>query len=104
LNLVHKDLKPDNFLIVDDNPEGALLGLIDFAYCVNADEMTDDKRGTPIYAPPEKCGNEFIDPEKFDIFMLGCLFLTIIFRAPPFLYETEKKEWVTCFCLNDKLY
>ena len=80
-NLCHKDIKPDNLVLLDDNEEGALVGLIDFAYCVHAGTNTKDKRGTPIYAPPEafEDGYETVDPEKFDVFMLGCLFITILF-------------------------
>ena len=52
-NMAHKDIKADNVAFALPNDKGALLALFDFAYCKPLGEVTDDKRGTPFYAPPE---------------------------------------------------
>ena len=99
--LCHKDLKPDNVVLLDDNQDQALLGLIDFGYCVDNATVTADKRGTPCYAPPEasRGAAELIDPTKFDMFMLGTLLITILFRASPFVKDDDR-----CKCSNDDWY
>jgi serine/threonine protein kinase len=101
-NLCHKDIKADNIVMLGDNNQGCLLGLIDFANCVEADLTTTDKSGTPFYNPPEAFVDtvESFDPKKFDIFMLGCLFITIIFQSFPFVnqHNVEPK------CINDYAY
>ena len=51
--MAHKDIKADNVAFALPNDKGALLALFDFAYCKPLGEVTDDKRGTPFYAPPE---------------------------------------------------
>lgn len=89
--LCHKDLKPDNIVLLDDNQEHALLGLIDFGFCIDNATFTIDKRGTPCYAPPEafKGKAELIDPTKFDVFMLGTLMITVLFRDTPFSFVNK---------------
>ncbi|TNV72619.1 hypothetical protein FGO68_gene9655 [Halteria grandinella] len=104
--LCHKDLKVDNLVLLQDNELQALLGLIDFGYCINNAEPTSDKRGTPVYAPPEKFQDEMktVDPTKFDIFMLGALLITIIFRDTPFSLVNKQGKTVRCECINDPWY
>ncbi|TNV77966.1 hypothetical protein FGO68_gene7428 [Halteria grandinella] len=100
--LCHKDLKPDNLVLLQDNEHQALLGLIDFGYCINNAGLTSDKRGTAVYAPPEKFQVEMrtVDPTKFDIFMLGALLITILFRDTPFSLANGNR----CECINDPSY
>ncbi len=107
--LCFKDLKADNVCVLSDNSSNALLGLIDYGYCVPSIEVTRDKRGTPCYAPPEAFNSslETVDPTKFDIFMLGCLFTTIIFKDTPFVYEwreNRKNRKRADPCVNDRYY
>jgi serine/threonine protein kinase len=104
--LCHKDLKPDNFVVLEGNQDQALLGLIDFGYCVNNATVTADKRGTPCYAPPEafEGEDELVDPTKFDVFMLGTLMITILFRDTPFSYVNDKRKTIRCVCSNDPWY
>ena len=98
--LRHLDLKAENLVILDDNIEGALLGLIDFGYCSDASPQAD-RRGTIFYAPPERFTSEGdVDPTKIDIFMLGALLITIIFRDTPFTNSDGER----CECINDPWY
>jgi len=91
--LCHKDIKPDNLVILGQNPEGALLGLIDYGFATKNDSASTDKKTTPIYGPPEANPPEAIDPsgtidtEKFDVFCLGTLWITILFGDVPFRDE-----------------
>ena len=82
----HLDLKADN-MVLFHRRTGALLSLIDFGYCSDASPQ-DDRRGTAVYAPPERfTAWGTFDPTRFDIFMLGSLLITIIFRDTPFSYK-----------------
>jgi hypothetical protein len=93
-------------VLLDDNEHQALLGLIDFGYCVNSGIATADKRGTDVYAPPEKFQRDVktVDPTKFDVFMLGALLITIIFRDTPFSKVNDEGETERCECINDPHY
>jgi serine/threonine protein kinase len=98
--LHHKDLKTENLVILDTNSEGALVGIIDYGFAIKNNPSSSDKRTTEFYAPPEafKAGN--IDTEKFDVFCLGSLLLTIIFRDSPF----HNKRYARDTCENDPWY
>jgi len=96
--LCQKDIKTENFVILDQNPEGALVGLIDYGFAIMNNAASTDKRTTKYYAPPEAFGTGTIDTEKFDVFCLGALLISIIFRKIPFY----NNGWSTC--KNDEWY
>lgn len=59
LGIVHNDIKPDNLILANDN-----VYFIDFEFCKvsypfsNTKGMKTLNRHTPLYAPPEKLGND----------------------------------------------
>ena len=100
--LSHKDIKGDNFVFLDgQSVDGELLGLIDYGYCINASASSSNKSGTAQYSPPEAFweGEGTINTEKFDVFSLGVLFITLIFQDWAFY-----KEGAGYKCINDDAY
>ena len=86
--VVHRDVKPDNILVVDA-PGGRSVKLVDFGIARHVDEteslaMTREGAlvGTPLYMSPEQCRGEAVDP-RTDVYALGTtLFELIVGRAP----------------------
>jgi serine/threonine protein kinase len=76
-NLSHKDIKLENFVMLENSDH--LVGLIDFGTAVQADKLTMDRQGTKFYAPPEAFRRCLISPTDFDVFMLGTLFVCLLF-------------------------
>jgi hypothetical protein len=91
-------------VILDPNPEGALVGVLDYGYCITSSASSSDKRGTKCYAPPEAFLPGNVDTEKFDVFMLGALLITIIFQDTPFWYIDSEGKLTRCNCINDPRY
>ncbi len=97
-NVLHRDLKPDNIMLVPD-PESDIPGrerikLLDFGIAKvlpNADgdespkTATDVVMGTPRYMAPEQCrgGGSVIDG-KADVYSLGVLLYELLAGQPPF--------------------
>jgi serine/threonine protein kinase len=76
-NIIHRDIKPDNILILD---KGSLqVCITDLGLACRADDQNEiyKKCGTPGYVAPEIFENEkFTD--KSDIFSLGSLLFNIV--------------------------
>ena len=82
---VHRDIKPDNFLVNDDGE----VKLIDFGLARRARHglvkflMPKSKRqGTPSYMSPEQIRCTPLD-ERADVYSFGCMLHELIGGAPP---------------------
>ena len=54
--ICHRDVKPENFFLMDDNTEQLDIVLADFGHAIRFQEgvpMTDYSIGTPVYKAPE---------------------------------------------------
>ncbi|XP_057370805.1 probable serine/threonine-protein kinase dyrk2 [Daphnia carinata] len=91
-NVIHTDLKPANFLLVNGG-----LKLIDFgiATSIQADMtsiMKDSQCGTYNYMAPEAiksaspagANHEYKISRKTDVWSLGCMLYSLIYKNPPF--------------------
>jgi serine/threonine protein kinase len=91
--LVHRDVKPGNFLLVLDERRGDHVYLTDFGIAKRGSAPTGLTRtgmfiGTAEYAAPEQIRNEQVD-ERADIYALGCVFYQCLTGIVPFDRPTE---------------
>ena len=94
--VVHRDLKPDNVMIVgqeQQTEDGVKIKIIDFglARALDGSERsvvhTQSLSGSPIYMSPEQCRQERGD-ERSDIYSLGVIMYEFICGATPFNGDT----------------
>ena len=90
-NLIHRDIKPDNIMIMKDGT--AKLADLGLARLTKGDPGAQEQRifGTPYYASPEQCqGVEELDP-KTDMYSFGCTLFHMLSARVPFDDETPEE-------------
>lgn len=86
-NVVHRDVKPSNILLVDRDPARAKL--IDFGIARQLDHeqrltTTGQLIGTPGYMAPEQALGRTTVDGRADLFGLGCVLYEMLYGKPPF--------------------
>lgn len=85
MNLIHRDIKPDNILVTKKGMvKVADLGL---AKAVDEDQsMTQSGTGlgTPLYMPPEQARNAKYVDQRSDIYALGATIYRLLTGVPPY--------------------
>ena len=90
--LVHRDLKPDNILVVapDDDSEFESVRVVDFGFAKLVTEAgsaaTGTVVGTPFYMSPEQCLGQPLDARS-DVYSLGAMFYEMLSGRRPFTSE-----------------
>ena len=88
VGLLHRDVKPSNIL-VDDND---FAYLIDFGIARAADETRLTKSGSTIgtfqYIAPERLGTRAEEDARADIYSLACVLYQCLTGSPPFADDT----------------
>ena len=94
--VTHRDLKPDNIMLVPDAvaPTGERAKLLDFGIArldedlQNRDSLTRSHiMGTPTYMSPEQCRGSGSVGSKSDVYSLGVVFYQLLAGRPPFVAQ-----------------
>lgn len=91
---VHRDLKPGNIMIAQDESGQPLVKILDFGLAKLVEETdttrltkTGDVLGTPAYMSPEQCKGQGLD-HRSDLYSLGCVIYELVTGHPPFQADT----------------
>jgi len=91
-NLIHRDVKLNNYLVVNAQPY-PIIKLTDFCFVTSLDDNLNQMMGTPLYLPLEvMMGGKITD--RRDIYSIGiCLYYLITKKFP---FSTSKNLFFEC--------
>jgi eukaryotic-like serine/threonine-protein kinase len=95
--IVHRDVKPENFMLVKNAEGKLLLKILDFGVSRLLDEEVKIRMqvkthtaaliGTPHFMSPEQCATSSVD-QRSDIYSLGCVMYYALAGTAPFIGES----------------
>ncbi len=89
IGVVHRDVKPENLMVIEGKDGSPLLKILDFGVAkVVGRELEKLTRtgtivGTPAYMSPEQARGEAVDARS-DVYSLGCVIYELFTGEPPF--------------------
>jgi len=106
VGLVHRDIKPQNLMIVDGGPLGPIVKIVDFGLAKTTEG--DDKPithhagmlGTPSYMAPEQVGGNATIDARADVYGAAATFLAL--ATGKTLYDERGKESVVAAMLEGR--
>jgi serine/threonine protein kinase len=96
--VVHRDIKPGNVLLSEDESGQLLVKLADFGLAKVMEEVfggesltqTNAMIGTVQYMSPEQCLGKPAD-SRSDIYSFGCTFFEMVFGLPPYISQSPSE-------------
>ncbi|MBK9144798.1 MAG: protein kinase [Candidatus Melainabacteria bacterium] len=87
-DVLHRDVKPSNVMLVDEEDGSRSIRLVDFGLAkvtTHDDKLTGTGvgLGSPAYCSPEQGDGKAVD-ERSDIYSFGCLLFYLLTGHPPF--------------------
>lgn len=87
MNVIHRDLKPDNIMITKEGSDNHFVKVLDFGLAAMTDgnliTMSGQALGTPWYMSPEQATASVVTATT-DIYSLGCVLYELASSKPPF--------------------
>ncbi len=83
--IVHRDIKPDNIILVSEGGREDIAKIVDFgiATMLTAGNSSAPAAGTPQYMAPEQILGSAVDG-RLDLYSLGCMAYELLTGHPPF--------------------
>ncbi|HEX4355104.1 MAG TPA: serine/threonine-protein kinase, partial [Polyangiales bacterium] len=99
LGVVHRDLKPDNVLLLAAGREQRVVKLLDFGLAKFLSPEDDPVKGaaltmhgmvmgTPLYMAPEQAAGRSVDA-RVDVYAAGCVLFEMLAGRPPFFGDSN---------------
>lgn len=93
--VIHRDVKPSNIMVMQDEHGKDLVKVVDFGIAkqsageaeISKLTQTGDILGSPLYMSPEQCLGQTVDG-RTDIYSLGCVVYEAITGVSPFVGDT----------------
>ncbi len=96
LNLVHRDIKPQNIMVCEQAGEYDVVKVLDFGLVKNVSEddsksitKTGTLAGTPLYIAPERLRNPEISDPRVDIYAFGAVAFFLLTGRDVFQGKSE---------------
>ncbi|XP_040377893.1 serine/threonine-protein kinase ATG1c-like isoform X2 [Oryza brachyantha] len=88
-NVVHRDLKPQNILLVANN-ENSILKIADFGFAkfLEPSSLAETLCGSPLYMAPEVMQAQKYDA-KADLWSVGIILYQLVTGSPPFTGDSQ---------------
>ena len=87
MNVIHRDLKPDNIMITQEEGDNQFVKVLDFGLAALTDRakitFSGQALGTPWYMSPEQATASAVTAAS-DIYSLGCVLYELATSKPPF--------------------
>jgi serine/threonine protein kinase len=87
VGIIHRDVKPDNIILVNHNARPDWVKVVDFGIATVHADADAGAAGTPHYMAPEQVLGQSFDG-RLDMYSLGCTAYELLVGKPPFVAPT----------------